>query len=175
VNLENQHNKQQPFGVPANYFESFQDTLDARLAEERLRDYVKGHGFKAPEGYLDNFTVKVKTQTDDGNTKVISLFNSQSIAVVAAIAACIVLVFTVFNNDSKQDQFAIEDIPTNTLENYLQSDAIQFTNDELTAYLSEEAFSLSQTTIEEEIANEALEDYIIDNLDATDLYIQYEE
>jgi len=175
VNLENEHSKQQPFGVPSDYFESFQDTLDARLAEQRLREHVKGHGFKMPEGYLDTLEVTIPSEPLAADTKVISLFSSRTIAAVAAIAACIVLVLTVFNKDPKQEQFALEDIPTNTLETYIQSDAVQFTNDELTAYLSEEAFSLSQTNLEEEIANEALEDYILDNLDATDLYTQYEE
>ncbi|MEP2937273.1 MAG: hypothetical protein ABJM06_02685 [Gilvibacter sp.] len=174
MNLENEHNKQQPFGVPSDYFETFQDALDARLAEERLREVVKGHGFALPETYFKEFEFSSEEQLASNEVKVFSLFNTKTIATVAAIAACLVLVFTIFNNNPSNQEFALEDIETTTLDEYLDSDAITFTDSELTAYLNEETISL-EATIEGDIANEALEDYILDNLDANDIYIQYEE
>jgi len=175
VNIENEHNKQQPFGAPTGYFESFQDTLDARMAEERLREHVKGHGFSVPQGYFDDFKVTVQNDILKSNGKVISLFSKQTLITVAAIAACIVLVLSIFKNDSKQQDFAIEDIPINTLESYLESDAISFTNEELTAYLDDEFLNFSTDSLESEITNEALENYVLENIESSNLYIQYEE
>ena len=175
MNLENEHNKQQPFGVPSGYFESFQDTLDARMAEERLREHVKDHGFAVPQGYFDNFKVSIQKEAGKGDGKVISLFSKQTIITVAAIAARILLVLSIFKNNPKQQDFALEDISTYTLETYLESDAVAFTNDELTAYLDDEVLNISVDSFDGEITNDELENYFLENLESTDLYIQYEE
>lgn len=172
---DNEHNKQQPFGVPSGYFESFQDTLDARFAEERLREAVKDHGFSVPQNYFVEFDAESRLHTTHKEVKIFQLFNTKTVATVAAVAACLVLVLTVFNTGTTDQQYALEDISTTNLEDYLESDAIDFTDSELTAYFDEESLTLPEESIEDQIANDALEDYILDNLDATDIYIQYEE
>ena len=66
-----------------DYFEGLEDSI---LTQAKLKSLVSNSGFKAPEGYLDNFEVVIKKET-----KVISIFSRKNILFVSSVAAAIVL------------------------------------------------------------------------------------
>lgn len=177
MKLENEHIKQQTYGVPEGYFESFQDALEARMSEERLKEKVTDSGFKAPEGYFDAFKVLEVTAPAEQSAKVIPLWNRKSWMGVAAAAACLLLVFSIFNRPTEEDQtnLAFEDLSIESIESYLDSGALELTDQDLTALLSDSDIELSEASSEDQISNEVLENYLLENLDTNDLYTQYEE
>jgi len=147
--------KKSGFETPNNYFETFEEQL---LRNIKLSETVEKSGFKTPEDYFETFEDKFQqTFEKQNNTKVIALFNWKQVASVAAIAACLLLMFTLFY--PQQDDLAFEDIETVAIENYL--DARDYSTDDFAALISEETLS-KKNFINQDIDEAQLENYLLD-------------
>ncbi|GGB65786.1 hypothetical protein GCM10007424_02140 [Flavobacterium suaedae] len=114
-------------------------------------------GFKAPEGYFDNFTDKVMKQLPEKETKVVPLYKSVQ-KWYGGVAAILVILFGVglfFKLNTSGDEIVQPD--ASTIENYLvyQSD---ITNEDLYQSLNESDIEILEENIQ--ISNEAIENYI---------------
>ena len=71
-NLSNISNPE--FGVPEGYFEQFEDSVFARLSEEKLKTMVDSPGFTVPKDYLASVEEKVlnRLHVDQQPVKVIT-------------------------------------------------------------------------------------------------------
>lgn len=164
-----------PFGIPEGYFEGFEATIQARLAEEELREIVSSPGFSVPDGYFEQVQQQITTRLDEPKTKVVSLFSRKTLYTAVAVAAVLLLIVTLFNQPADPNEtLALEEIDTATLESYLNSDAIAFTDAELLDYISAEDLE-SDLLVTDEITDESIETYLLENIDDIELLTTYEE
>lgn len=168
--------KNNPYGIPKDYFKSFEDGLMAKIEEDELRKLVPESGFSLPDDYFNSVESKVLgTLKNERGPKVVSLISRKSIIAVAAVAASLLLIVTLFNKPTANSNLSLATIETETLESFINSDAIAYSKEELINFYSDEDLEFTGTNTNQEISEEALTDYLIDYLDATDLTEQYEE
>jgi hypothetical protein len=152
------------FKIPTGYLEEFEDSI-LKLAS--LKEKVSDSGFSIPEGYFDSVESKILSQIPEKESrKVISLINKKSIIYATSIAASLVLMFNLIDFNTKID---INSIETSTIESYLNSE--DFDSDELAALLIDSDF-LDDSFDTMNFSEEAIEDYVYDNLELDDLYIE---
>ena len=151
--------------VPEGYFESFEERLAVKIAEEAL---PKASGFKVPDGYFDTLEVSILQQIEKETTvKVVPLYKRKSVIYITSIAACLALIFTIFtSNETKEAVIEVADIEAYFNEgnlDYDSTDIAQLLNDtDLEGLLLET----------DNISLESLEDYLLENLDDTTLLIE---
>jgi len=144
------------FETQKDYFSNFEEQLFSKI---KLSETVEKSGFNTPEDYFENFEDKFKqTLTKENNTKVIALFNWKHAASVAAIAACLILMFTLFY--PQRDDLTFEDLETVSIENYL--DAREYSIDDIASLISEETL-FNTNFINQDIEEAQLEDYLLDS------------
>jgi len=152
------------FKIPTGYLEEFEDSI---LKFASLKEKVSDSGFSIPEGYFDSVESKILSQIPEKESrKVISLINKKSIIYATSIAASLVLMFNLIDFNTKID---INSIETSTIESYLNSE--DFDSDELAALLIDSDF-LDDSFDTMNFSEEAIEDYVYDNLELDDLYIE---
>ena len=128
-----------------------------------------------PDGYLGTVDEKVMARLDTGETKVISLFSRKTVYGAIAAAAAVVLAATIFNSPATgSDSISFDNIDTQTLTEYINSDAIAFSDDDLLDFVSADQLATDLIN-ENEISDESLESYLLENLDDIDLITTYEE
>ena len=175
MNLDNK-NIEPNFGVPEGYFEGFEAAVQARIAEEELRALVSTAGFIAPDGYFDQLEPSIKQQLPEKQTKVISLFGKRTLYAVASVAAVVVFVVNLIGNGNgnNENTLALDQVDPQLLVAYANSDAIAFTDAELMDFVSEEDLETSLFS-EQQLSDESIETYLLENLDDIDFITTYEE
>ncbi len=154
---------QSGFKVPRDYFENFENSI---MSHASLKEKVSDSGFSVPEDYFDAVETKILSNTLQEPVKIISLINRKSIIYISSIAAALVLMFNVFEQKSGVD---INSIETASIESYLSNE--DFDADELAALFNDTEF-LEDSFNTISFSEEAIEDYVIDNLELNDLYIE---
>ena len=149
------------FKVPKDYFETFDDSLFSKLEDSNSNNKT---GFAVPDNYFENVEDAIlnKIEAED-SIPVISLFNKKTLLFVASIAACIVLVFSIFKNND----VSVNDIATTEIENYLETNQTISETELLSLLNNEDINQLIKET--NTIANQQIEDYLLDNLNDTSL------
>ena len=152
------------FKVPKDYFENFEDSI---MSQTSLNEKVSGSGFNVPQDYFDTVEEEILSKVSQKDSvKVISLFNKKTILYVSSIAATFALMFSIFNSNSELDFDSIE---TTTIESYLNNE--DFESNELAALFNDTDF-LDDNFNDINFSEEAIEDYVNDNLELNDLYIE---
>lgn len=150
------------FKVPKGYFEAFEENLFTKLASE---DLPKETGFTAPEGYFDTLEETLMQHPDISGkeTKVRSLFITNKIKYAVAIAASIVLVVLLFNQN-KAIALDINSVDYLAIENYINEGELDFDVYDVSNLLSENSnSSLNYET--ETISEENMENYLLETVD----------
>ena len=155
------HNINSPgFKTPDNYFDTFDSQLIQRINGESSLEGVESSGFKVPKDYFNTIVDSIlKAINDDTETPVIRLFKRKHLYYVSGIAASLLLLISIFNNQS-----SAEDISVELVENYfIESNLDTYDLAELLVdvNLLEEDFNIIETSYEEE----NLEDYLLENAD----------
>ena len=95
-------NKNNSFGVPDGYFDTFSSDIMKKIAKEDA-SMPPNEGFKVPEGYFETFNTRLLEQLESipAETKVIPLKSYKKHYYTAASVAAVVLLFLVvqFNSD----------------------------------------------------------------------------
>ncbi|MFD2824035.1 hypothetical protein ACFS5M_10155 [Lacinutrix iliipiscaria] len=152
------------FKVPKDYFENFENTI---LNHARLKEKVSHSGFSTPEGYFDTVEEHILNRiSTKKSTKVISLIQKKSIIYASSIAAAIVLLFSIvdFNKTVTYDSLEFE-----TVENYILNEDID--SEELASLFNDSDFSEDGFNAIS-FSEDDIENYVNDNLDLNDLYIE---
>ncbi len=150
------------FKVPEGYFEAFEENLFAKIASEEL---PKEAGFAAPKGYFDSLedTLMKHPEISGKETKVRSLFANKNLKYAVAIAASIVLVVLLFNQNKTID-LDMNSIDYLAIENYINEGELDFDVYDVSSLLSEnDNSSLYFET--ETISEEDMESYLLETVD----------
>lgn len=151
--------------VPEDYFDNFEERLFIRLAEEELPD---APGFSVPDGYFDTLDEKVMANLPpEGKGKVIPFYRRRAFSYMAGAAACAVLVFSLLTKGPGENMtLEIADI-----EAYLDAGGIDYNSYDVAQLLNED--DLESIPLENEfLSEESLEEYLLENLDDTNLLIE---
>lgn len=151
--------------VPDDYFDNFEERLFIRLAEEELPD---SPGFSVPDGYFDSVEEKVMAKLpSEEKGKVIPFYRRRVFTYIAGAAACAVLVFSLLTNGS-EDNMSLE---IADIEAYLDEGGMDYNSYDVAQLLNDD--DLESITLENEfLSEESLEDYLLENLDDTNLLIE---
>jgi len=165
--MENNKHKN-GFNSPKDYFENFEDRLFSKLSEDML---PKDSGFKVPEGYFNQLedTLVSKVIDSEKETKVISLFSRKTISYAAAIAACAIIAFSLFNtNNTIQD---IDTITISSIETYIEEGNVSIDYTDLASLLEEEDFT-NNSSESYLFSEESIEEYLLDNIDDSSILLE---
>jgi hypothetical protein len=163
------HNiKSTGFKTPDNYFETLDDAVFSKLAEENLSAQTNSSGFKVPENYFESIDSKILSTLDKKeDSKVISLFSWKKVAYISGVAASLILAFNlVFNNTN---ELTFDTLETASIENYLL-------NEDLSAYEIAPYLGMTELNSDNFIDNTMnasdIEDYLLQNSDIEQLIIE---
>lgn len=156
------HIKSAGFKTPDHYFESFDTKLKERLTEKELIRNIDASGFKVPENYFDTLNDKVLKQIKE-DKPVITLISKRNLYYIAGIAASLILMLNVYFSS---ETITINDIETASIESYLEDG--DFTTYDLAALLTEDELNTTNF-IENELSENAIEDYLLNTIEIEDL------
>lgn len=155
--INNKVGKKTGFSAPTNYFDTLEDSILTKLAEE---NFSNENAFKVPENYFDDLENNVlkRIASEEKETKVISfkerVFKLIPVAAAASIILFIGLNAFVFNTI---DELTLDSLSNNDIEYWLDTNALHST-DITTVYeddiLEENDFLFT------EIKDESIEDYL---------------
>lgn len=158
------------FSTPKGYFENFDEQLFQKIEEENL---PKEAGFSVPEGYMDSFEERLFDRfygSSETPNKVISLYKSKRFLYAASIAASLAILFSVVNFDNDLPK-AFNELSVSTIEQYIDEGKLELDSYDIVALLSDE--EMSNLTLESELfLDETLQEYLLENLDDTNLLIE---
>lgn len=149
------------FKTPENYFESFEERLYSKLSEE---NFPKSAGFKTPDGYFDNLEEQIlKTViASEKPAKVIQLFPKKYFGYAAAIAASLIIGFTVFNTNS--DNSSLDSLQLAAIDTYIEDGNLNLDIYDLTTFINDE--DITDLKLEDhQFSETTLENYILENVD----------
>ncbi|MEQ8420378.1 MAG: hypothetical protein RIB64_10265 [Arenibacter algicola] len=154
-------NKNNSFGVPDGYFDTFSSDIMKKIAKEDA-SMPPNEGFKVPEGYFETFNTRLLEQLEStpAETKVIPLKSYKKHYYTAASVAAVVLLFLVvqFNSDKTP---SYSDLANSDIENYFE-----FNDLELTSYDLAEILPIDDLDLNDILEIKLDNDNIIDYLDS---------
>ena len=149
------------FKTPENYFEDFDTQIFSKIDEENL---PKSAGFKTPNGYFENFETNVlkAIETSEKPQKVIPLFPKKYFGYAAAIAACLIIGFSIFNN--KTTLTNLDALQLAAIDTYIEEGNLNVDLYDLTSFIDDE--DINEINFEDkQFSDNALENYILENVD----------
>ncbi|WP_298758526.1 hypothetical protein [uncultured Psychroserpens sp.] len=153
------------FKTPKDYFSQVEEQI---LNEVKLIDKVDQSGFDVPESYFDSIEKDILDKINSENdSKVVSLVNWKKIMYTTAIAASLILMFNVFFNTGENVTW--ENLDTASIENYIEVE--DYTTYELASLLTEDELN-KDNFIENDIPENSIETYLLDNVELEDLIIE---
>lgn len=150
------------FKVPEGYFESFEEQLFSKISEEK---FPKSNGFKVPNGYFEKLEVQVFNTLENSEKpkKVISLFPKKYLGYAAAIAASVVIGFSLFNND--QGSQNIDILQWSAIDSYINEGNLNLDLYDLTTMIDDSDLSGIDFRTQQ-LSEKAMEDYLFENIDS---------
>lgn len=130
------------FKVPQDYFENLEETLMRKISPENttVESYKGSPGFVVPEDYFQQMEVQVlqKIEKDQEQGKVISIVARKTLYYAAAVAAVVVILLSTNLFNSTVPEYTIDSVEMSALEDYIDKGYMDFTFDEISAYITEE-------------------------------------
>ncbi len=156
------------FKTPDNYFENFEEGVFARLKAEKLKSLADKPGFEVPDGYFEDLDKQIETRIKGDSTAVISLLNRKNIYYVSGVAAAIVILLAVFLNRSSNE---VQELDYRVVETYIINHDIS--TYEIASLLTEDELDqVDLNILGEEINEETLEDYLLENINLENIIEQ---
>ncbi len=153
------------FKTPENYFEDFEERLFSKISEE---GFPKSTGHTVPDGYFETMEKRVSKAVINSEkpTKVIQLFPKKYFGYAAAIAACLVIGFTVFN--TKTDNSSLDSLQLAAIDTYIEEGNLNLDFYDLTSYIDDEDIT-DLNFDNHQFSESTLEDYLLENVDTETL------
>lgn len=161
--------KKQGFKTPDNYFEEFEDRLFDKMNKSSLPGH---HGFKTPKNYFEGLEDSIlrRIQEEDKDAGVVPLFGWKTVTYAASIAACAILIFTIFNNTPSSNKL-LDKLEFASIEEYFEDSSTEINANDVIALLNNE--ELAEMTFDSDyFSDENIEEYLLENLDDTTLLIE---
>ena len=153
------------FKVPESYFETFEERLFSKMAEE---NFPKTTGFKIPDHYFENLQVQVlnEVETSEKPKKVIQLFPRKYFGYAAAIAACLILGFTFFNTQHNTSQ--LDSLQFAAIDTYIEEGNLSLDLYDVTSYIEDE--DIANIDLDAKyFTDSSLKEYLLENIDTETL------
>ncbi len=152
------HNiKTSGFKAPDGYLESFDELLLNKLKESSPLEGLENSGFKVPDHYFESFDVKLaKSLNSDKEIKVITFIPWKKMLYVSGIAASIILMVSLFNNNNKT---TFDSLETTLIDKYIVEE--ELTNEEIATLLSDDL--TLNNFMDSHLIDADLEEYILNN------------
>jgi len=151
------------FKIPDDYLETFDELLLNKLKNSNPIQETKNSGFKVPEHYFETFDHRLaKAMDSEKEAKVIPLLSWKKLAYVSGLAASIILMVGLFNNNNNIPNFG--DIETTLIENYIVEE--EFTNEDIGSLLTNDL--TLNNFMDSHLIDSNLEDYILNNASVED-------
>ncbi len=148
------------FKVPENYFEVFDEHLFSKISEE---NFPKSAGHIVPEGYFENMEDRIvkRVINSEKPTKVIPLFAKKYFGYAAAIAACLLIGFMIFNN--RADNSNLDSLQLAAIDTYIEDGNLNIDLYDLTSYIDDE--DITDLNLEnQQFSKTTLENYLLENV-----------
>lgn len=166
MNMKNKklHNiKSSGFKAPDGYLESFDELLLNKLNESSSLDGLKNSGFKVPDQYFQKFDDKIlEAISSEKEIKVIPFIPWKKMLYVSGIAASIILMVSLFNNNNNIPTF--ENLETALIDDYIDEE--EFTNEDIASLVTED-LTLDKF-MDSHLIDADLENYILNNSSVED-------
>tara|TARA_R110002124_G_scaffold189906_1_gene357228 strand:+ start:73 stop:573 length:501 start_codon:yes stop_codon:yes gene_type:complete len=153
------------FKTPENYFEDFEVRLFSKIAEE---SFPKTAGFKIPKQYFENLDSKIlkEVAASERTGKVISLFSRKYFGYASAIAASLVIGFTVFN--TKSNTISLDSLQLAAIDTYIEEGNLNLDLYDVTSYIENE--DIVNIDLDTKYATDnSLKEYLLENIDTETL------
>ncbi|MBK5213763.1 MAG: hypothetical protein JJE55_08910 [Flavobacteriaceae bacterium] len=159
------------YKTPESYFETFEEQLFSNISAEK---FSKKTGFNVPNNYFENLEERVlKTVIDSAYApwrekpkKVIPLYSKKYLGYAAAIAACLIIGFSIFNN--KTDKSNLDALQLAAIDTYIEEGNLNLDIYDLTSYIDDE--DISDLKLEnKQFSETALKNYLLENVDTETL------
>lgn len=153
------------FKVPESYFETLEERLLSKIAEE---NFPKTTGFKVPEQYFEKFEVPFLNESEisEKPKKVIRLFPQKYFGYAAAIAACLIIGFTLFN--TKKNSLGLDSLQLTAIDTYIEEGNLSLDLYDLTSYIeNEDVVNIDLDA--NNFTDSSLQEYLLENIDTETL------
>jgi hypothetical protein len=156
------------YATPDSYFESIEDSVMSKLKDDMVLSNIKDSGFKTPDNYFEQVEDSVLVTLNKGKiTKVVPLFSRRNIIYVSGIAAAIMIMFGIFLNKPS----GIDSLDIEVVESYLEDQGLD-TFDIASLLSVEDLEGDDFGIINDNVSEESLEDYLMDNANLEDIIEQ---
>lgn len=158
------------FKVPKDYFQNLEDNIMDTIKLDKTLKGINTPGYKTPKDYFDTLEDVVLTKIkDDKNPKIISLFSKQSLVYISGVAAAILIMFSVFWNNTTET--SLETIDDELVENYFIDQGIN--TYEIASLLTDDNdINLDIELFDESFNDDSLENYLLENVELEDFIDQ---
>lgn len=162
--MKRKNTDKNPFNIPKDYFNSFEDKLKDRIFKEDSL-IPKNDGFGIPESYFEQLQAQLtaKVEEEKSTPKVIPLYPYKKfLAIAASIAALLVLAVGInWNND---DTLSFTDLANSEIEAYFNDTEIDLSSDEIAEVLPIDGYEINDF-VKPEMTEENLLDYLNENVE----------
>lgn len=165
------------FEVPENYFEDLESRIMDAIAEKSVsveQRYAAKTGFLVPDDYFINLDEKILLKVKDLNKeskekgKVVSLFKNKKFYYAVAVAAVFVGILTTTLFNSVTQELTVDSVELTAIEEYIEEGYIDFTFNEISAFMAEEDVSFDNFNISG-LSDEEVFDYLSENMEDPNL------
>ncbi|WP_347925302.1 hypothetical protein [Pontimicrobium sp. SW4] len=158
------------FKAPKDYFQNLEDQImDNIKLDVALQNTDDGTGYKMPEGYLDTLEDVIFSKvTKTTNSRVISLFNKQTLIYISGVAAAVLIMLNVFWNSS---EISIDSIDNELVENYIINEGIN-TYEIASLLTGNDDINLDIEIFDDTFNDDSLKDYLLENVNLEDIIDQ---
>ena len=153
------------FKVPESYFETFEERLFSKMAEE---SFPKNAGFKIPEQYFEKLDSRIlkAVAASEKPKKIIPLFPRKYFGYAAAIAASLVIGFTLFN--TKRNTSQLDSLQLAAIDTYIEEGNLNMDLYDLTSYIEDE--DVPDIDLDAKyFSDSSLKEYLLENIDTETL------
>ena len=156
-------NKKNAFKTPEGYFDHLEDQLMDKIENDPSLNLNKNTGFKSPDGYFESLEDKVFTKINERKTKtkVLSLYNKKTLITISAIAASLLLLFSLQNSDNN-DELNFNTLDLADINAYIEQGNVGISETELASLIGEE-IDFTDSFEDNPIDDEAVMDYLNNN------------
>jgi len=151
------HIKTTGFTVPKDYLYQLERELHAHIIEDDLKNQHIKHGLKVPENYFKQVDAEILSKVKQQKPKV-RLFHNSFYAYAVAIAAVLVLYFSIFNTTTENKN---EALTAELIKDYLISTDLDAYD---IAEILNEPELLEDHIVADPYDKDQLENYIIENI-----------
>jgi len=155
--------KSSGFKAPDGYLESFDDLLLNKLKSNNASKESHSPGFKVPDQYFETFDdIVFERISETKEAKVIPLISWKKVAYISGIAASILLMISLFNNNNSLPTF--DSLETALIDEYIVEE--DFSNEDIATLLSDDL--TLNNFMDSHLIDDNLEEYILDNSSVED-------